>query len=103
MSKALWNEELAMIIFCQFYSHMLSISRGALRISTATSSILPCAQRTNSLSLIKTIEEITTSIMEEAWLNDEHALHISLYYFQFISIIIYSYTYSRNTSDSRLK
>lgn len=39
--------------------------------------------------------------MEEAWLNDEHALQISLYYFQFISIIIYSYTYSHNTSDSR--
>ena len=29
MSKALWNEELAMIIFCQFYSHMLAVSRGA--------------------------------------------------------------------------
>ena len=41
--------------------------------------------------------------MEEAWLNDEHALHICLYYFQFISITIYSYTYSRNISDSHLK
>ena len=29
MSKALWYEELAMIVFCQFYSHMLAISRGA--------------------------------------------------------------------------
>ena len=25
MSKALWNEELAMIIFCQLYSYMLAI------------------------------------------------------------------------------
>ena len=30
MGKALWNEELAMIVFCQLYSHMLAISRGAL-------------------------------------------------------------------------
>ena len=30
MSKALWYEELAMIVFCQLYSHMLAISRGAL-------------------------------------------------------------------------
>ena len=29
MDKALWDEELAMIVFCQFYSHMLAISRGA--------------------------------------------------------------------------
>ena len=29
MSKALWDEELAMIVFCQFYCHMLAISRGA--------------------------------------------------------------------------
>ena len=29
MGKALWNEELAMIIFCQLYSHMLTVSRGA--------------------------------------------------------------------------
>ena len=29
MGKALWDEELAMIVFCQFYSHMLPISRGA--------------------------------------------------------------------------
>ena len=30
MSKSLWNEELAMIVFCQLYCHMLAISRGAL-------------------------------------------------------------------------
>ena len=30
MGKALWDEELAMIIFCQFYCYMLAISRGAL-------------------------------------------------------------------------
>jgi len=30
MSKALWYEELAMIVFCQFYCHVLAISRGAL-------------------------------------------------------------------------
>ena len=29
MGKALWNEELDMIVFCQFYCHMLAISRGA--------------------------------------------------------------------------
>ena len=29
MGKALWNEELDMIIFCQFYCHMLAVSRGA--------------------------------------------------------------------------
>ena len=29
MSKALWDEELAMIVFCQLYSHMLAVSRGA--------------------------------------------------------------------------
>ena len=29
MGKALWDEELNMIVFCQFYSHMLAISRGA--------------------------------------------------------------------------
>ena len=26
MGKALWDEELAMIVFCQFYSHMFAIS-----------------------------------------------------------------------------
>ncbi len=30
VGKALWNEELDMIVFCQFYSHMLAISRGVL-------------------------------------------------------------------------
>ena len=29
MGKALWDEELAMIVFCQFYSHMLTVSRRA--------------------------------------------------------------------------
>ena len=29
MSKALRDEELTMIVFCQFYCHMLAISRGA--------------------------------------------------------------------------
>ena len=29
MGKALWDEELAMIVFCQFYSYMLAIGRGA--------------------------------------------------------------------------
>ena len=28
MSKALWDEELDMIVFCQLYSHMFAISRG---------------------------------------------------------------------------
>ena len=30
MSKALWDEELAMIVFRQFYSYMIAVSRGAL-------------------------------------------------------------------------
>ena len=30
MGKALRNEELAMIVFCQFYCHMLAISRRAI-------------------------------------------------------------------------
>ena len=30
MGKALWYEELDMIVFCQFYCHVLAISRGAL-------------------------------------------------------------------------
>ena len=30
MGKALRDEELVMIIFCQLYSHMLAISRGTL-------------------------------------------------------------------------
>lgn len=29
MGKASWDEELEMIVFCQLYCHMLSISRGA--------------------------------------------------------------------------
>ena len=29
MGKALWDEELNMIVFCQFYSYMLAISRVA--------------------------------------------------------------------------
>ena len=30
MSKALWNEELAMIVLGQFHRHMLAVSRGTL-------------------------------------------------------------------------
>ena len=30
MGKALWDEELDVIIFCQFYSYMLAISRRTL-------------------------------------------------------------------------
>lgn len=29
MGKALWYEELTMIVFCQLYCHVLAISRGA--------------------------------------------------------------------------
>ena len=29
MSKTFWYEELAMIVFCQFYSYMIAISRRA--------------------------------------------------------------------------
>ena len=108
MSKALWNEELAMIIFCQFYSHMLAVSRGAftnINCNIKNSTLYATHQLTLSirwtlevqashyavtthrlvvlaevntvsqdwgnlffkLSLAEALEEITTSITEEAW------------------------------------
>ena len=109
MRKALWNEELAMIVFCQFYSYMLAISRGAfaniycyiehstfyaayqfalcvrwtLEMQTthyaiATHALIILAEVNTvtqdwdnlliKLSLAKALEEVATSITEEAWL-----------------------------------
>lgn len=113
-----------MIIFCQFYSHMLAISRGEpLRRSTETLSTLPFTfyaayqlalgirwalevQTTHStitthrlvvlaemntmpqnrsnlffkLSLAEILEEVATSLTEEAWLNDENAFNFCFDY-----------------------
>ena len=41
MSEALRDEELAMIVFCLFYSHMPAISRGAFAKSTVSTQLLP--------------------------------------------------------------
>ena len=49
MGKALWNEELAMIVFCQLYCHMLAISRGALANIYCYIEYSPFTQRTNLL------------------------------------------------------
>ena len=46
MGKALGNKELAMIIFCKFYSYVLTIGWRTFIISTATSNTAPLTQRT---------------------------------------------------------
>ena len=117
MGKALWNEELVMIVFCQFYSYMLAISRGALAniysyikhstfyatyqlalgiwwaLEVQASHYAIAAHRlvvlakVNTvsqdwgylffkLSLAETLEEVATSITEEAWLYNEYAFYI---------------------------
>ena len=121
MSKALWDEELAMIIFCQLYSYMLTISWRALAdiycyiedstfyaayqlalgiwwvLEVQTSHHAIAAHRlvvlaeVNTvpqdwgylffkLSLAETLEEVATSISEEAWLYYEYAFNISFDY-----------------------
>ena len=118
MGKALWNEELDMIVFCQFYCHMLAISRGAfanihgyIEHSTfyAAYQLALCVRWTLEvqashyaiaahrlvilaevntvtqdrrdllfkLSLAEALEEVASSIMEEAWLYNEYAIYIS--------------------------
>lgn len=116
MGKALWDEELAMIVFCQFYSHMLAISRGssyieystfyaayqltlcirwALEVQASHHAIaahrLVVLAEVNTmsqdwdnllfkLSLAETLEEVATSITEEAWLYNEYAIYIGFDY-----------------------
>ena len=121
MSKALWDEELAMIIFCQLYSYMLTISwraladiycyiedstlyaayqlalgiRWTLEVQTshhaiaAHALIILAEVNTMSqdwgyllfkLSLAEALEEVATSITEEAWLYNEDAFNFCFYY-----------------------
>ena len=121
MGKALWYEELAMIVFCQLYSHMLAVSRGAfanvhcnIKYSTlyaayqltlgiwralevqashyaiAAHRLVVLAEVNTvpqdwgyllfKLSLAEALEEIATSITEEAWLYNEYAFYISFDY-----------------------
>lgn len=127
MGKALWNEELAMIVFCQLYSHMLAVSRGALanihsyiEYSTlyaayqltlgirwplevqathdaiAAHGLIVLAEVNTmsqnwgnllfKLSLAEALEEVTSSITEEAWLNNEYTFNIC---FDYIHCYIY--------------
>ena len=121
MGKALWDEELAMIVFCQFYCHMLAVSRGAFaniycyieysafyaadqlalgirwtlevqatHYAIATHRLVVLAEVNTvsqdrrdllfKLSLAETLEEVATSITEEAWLNNEDAIYIGFDY-----------------------
>ena len=121
MGKTLWDKELAMIVFCQFYSHMLAIGRGALaniycyiKHSTfyatyqfalgirwalevqathhaiAAHRLVVLAEVYTvpqdwgnlffKLSLAEALEEVATSITEEAWLYNEDAFYFCFYY-----------------------
>ena len=121
MSEALRDEELAMIIFCQFYCNMLTISRGAftnihcyiehstfyaayqlalgirwaLEVQTSHHTIathrLVVLSEVNTvsqdrrdllfkLSLAEALEEVATSVTEEAWLYNENAFNICFDY-----------------------
>ena len=121
MSKTLRDEELAMIVFCQFYSHMLAISRGspaniysyieysafyaayqlalgiwwALEMQTThyaitthrlvvLAEVYTVPQDWGNLfckpSLAEPLEEVATSITEEAWLYNEYAIYIGFDY-----------------------
>ena len=109
MSKSLRNEELDMIVFCQFYSYMIAVSRGAFaniyryieysafyaadqfalgiwwtlemqasHHAIATHRLVVLAEVYTvsqdrrdllfKLSLAEALEEVATSITEEAWL-----------------------------------
>ena len=109
MGKTLWDEELDMIVFCQFYCHMLTISRGAFAdiycyiedstpyaahqltlgirwtlevqashhaiaahrlVVLAEMNTVPQDRRDLlfKLSLAEALEEVATSVTEEAWL-----------------------------------
>ena len=121
MGKAFWDEELAMIVFCQIYSYMLAISRRsftniycyiedstfyaayqlalsirwALEVQASHHAIAAHRRvvlaevNTMSqdwgnllfkLSLAETLEEVATSVTEEAWLYNENAFNIGFYY-----------------------
>ena len=121
MSKALWNEELAMIVFCQFYCYVLAISRRAftniysyIKDSTfyAAYQLALCVRWTLEvqashyaiaahrlvvlaevntvsqdwgnlffkLSLAEALEEVATSVAEEAWLYNENAINFCFDY-----------------------
>lgn len=121
MGKALWYEELDMIVFCQLYCHMLAISRGALaniycyieysafyaayqlalsirwtlevqasHYAIATHRLVVLAEVNTmsqdwgnlffKLSLAEALEEVATSITEEAWLYNENAIYFSFDY-----------------------
>ena len=117
MGKALWNEELAMIVFCQLYCHMLAVGwrtfadiycyikhpafyatyqlalgiRRTLEVQASHHTIaahrLVVLAEVNTvsqdwgnhlfkLSLAKALEEVASSITEEAWLYNEYALSL---------------------------
>ena len=116
-----------MIVFCQFYSHMLAIGRGAfaniycyikystlyaayqltlgirwaLEVQTshhtiATHRLVVLAEVNTvsqdwgnllfKLSLAEALEEVATSITEEAWLYNEYAIYFCFYYIHYYFI-----------------
>ncbi len=130
MSKALRDEELDMIVFCQLYCHMLAIGWWsfaniycyiedstfyaayqlaldiwrALEVQTSHHTItahwlvvlaevnIVSQDRGNllfKLPLAETLEEVATSVAEEAWLNNEHAIYFGLNYILFLQIIFF--------------
>ena len=46
------------------------------------------------LSFAETLEKISTSITEEAWLYNQYTLNISLYYLHFLSYYLFLYIFS---------
>ena len=40
-------------------------------------------------SLAEALEEVATSVAEEAWLNNEHAIYFGLNYIHFLQIIFF--------------
>ena len=121
MGKALRNKELTLIVFCQFYSYMLAISRRTLAdvycyieysafyaayqlalsirwtlevqashyAITAHRLVVLAEVNTVSqdwgnllfkLSLAEALEEVATSVAEEAWLYNEDAFYFCFYY-----------------------
>ena len=135
MSKTLWNEELNMVVFCQFYCNMLTISRGsftnihgyiedtafyaadqlalsiwwALEVQASHYAIaahrLVVLAELNivsqdwgyllfKLSLTEAIEEVATSITEEAWLYNEYAFNISFDYIHCYNLLNFEIIYN---------
>ena len=141
MGKALWNEELDMIVFCQFYCHMLAISRGAfanihgyIEDSTlytayqlalgvwwtlevqashhaiATHRLVVLAEVNTvtqnwcyllfKLSLAETLEEVATSITEEAWLYNEYAFNICFDYIHWFNLCSFKKEFLKSSFNS---